>query len=301
MQVSKILSYNSINFLNRTRKPVKLAYPKTDTFEKRMFYTPVQEELFVPANSRIKENSKHQRVPFGVERRIMELDEDSINERWVDSEIDEVAQKSVKMAKKTEKIFDDKYGKDNYVIVSLGTSPIGIAYAMEFMGHDVRYVPISLLDELYEKGTDPSVIKAETNTNGLFRNYLDSIGLNANEIKKNKKHYIVVDYTYTGKSLEGAEALSKAILGINSKNVHFESINKNLENNITSKQDKKEVENYITKYMKDSGMARYCAMPHLDYWRLDDISKLLNTEKDGAAVGFEFALCHYLNDRLHAS
>ena len=296
MCINSINQIFPVNFSGLDKKSASLPFCdfNNDVFEKRT-------EGVSIVNSRIKENSKRQRVPFGVNKDIASLGKERIGQTVEKASRRNklAAERTVLMAKTTEKIFDKKYGKNNYVVVSIGTSPAGIAKGLELMGHDVRYAPITNLENMYDYTFDECYKISEIfDPNKKYKNFLDSIGLNKNEIKKDKKHYVVIDYTDEGICLETVQKVAKNVLGIESSNVHYLSINDELENYADengSESLQKEVKTYKNCYFQMSFMELFAGIPHLNCRNLDEIDNLLSQNKTIDDFNFEILLYHYLN------
>lgn len=293
MRINPINLYNSVKFSGSGKKTVSLPYYEGlnhDVFEKKSEKTSV-------INSRIKENSKRERVPFGVNHGLKRLDESFIKERMkkMPEDVKKAACESAFASIKTKEYFDDRYGKNNYVIISMGTSPAGIAKGMEFTGVDVRYLPISSLDALFnKKHKDLPVLCHST---GKYLEYLDSIGLNKKEIEKDKREYILIDYTASGDSLSVASDIARMHLGIKSSNFHVMSINEDINSaSKLSESDFERMSKYVNEYMVTSDMEDYCGIPHLSFQMLDDIERLIESPKYTKETDFEIALFYYLKN-----
>ena len=284
--------YIKFDLLQNKRQPVFCGL-KQDVFEKRA------EDVSV-INSRINKHAA-QRVPFGIEQPIKTFDLDYIKERTdkLPEEYKHAASETAFMAKLSKEMLDRKYGKDNYVFVSIGTSPAGIAKGLELMGQDVRYVPISSLSDIYEYRSNIDEIQKIFDPDKKYKNFLDSIGLNKDEIKKDKRHYVVADFTNEGTSLGTASLVADSCLGIRSNNVDYISINKELQNytekNYPESITQGRADNYIFRFFVLSHMERYAGIPHLHCKNLENIDNLLSKNKTIEEFNFEVALRHYLN------
>ncbi len=209
------------------------------------------------------------------------------------------AEVSVSAAKAMKKVLDEEYGKDNYVFVSIGTSPSGVGKALEFMGQDVRYVPFSGvflgIDE-----TDYAKVPQKYDKTGKYLEFLNSIGLSKQAVECDPRHYIVCDYTCSGSSLRTAEALVRNVLDINSDNVHYCSLTDTLDEYgeiCIHEAEVRNIEDYIYSYCAYSIIEDMCGIPHLNYHMLDTIEEKLAEGKRSGALDFEIALCHYLNNK----
>lgn len=296
MRINKINIYSPIKFCGLGEKLPKIIdfyAASQDTFEKKTEDTPI-------VNSRIKENS-NQRVPFGVDRNIDKLGDDYIFDRIqkIPKHYKLAASRTALMTNITKEIFDKKYGENNYVVVSIGTSPAGIAKGLELMGQDVRYVPISNLEHMHDYCFDlfdeiPNVFDPDKK----YKNFLDSIGLNKEEIEKDKRHYVVIDYTNQGICLGAVSSVASGVLDITSDRVDYLSINNTL-NEYTrancSESVQSEYKKYDELYFQRSFMETFAGIPHLNCKKLEDIDNLLLDGKNVNDFNFEVALYYYLN------
>ena len=86
---------------------------------------------------------------------------------------------------------DDEFGEGKYRIISIGTSPYQMTQAMEYLGSEVIYVPISGLRGF----------------NGEEESYKDYVNFKRvmeylkTKIPKDNKDAILIDFTYSGKTL----------------------------------------------------------------------------------------------------
>ena len=132
-----------INYNKCSEKPLINRGLNCDVFEKSISF---------------EGNKKNSYNPFGVDKSCIEK---SKNQDAVFKFIGplpygivEVSYPSVHSAIQMKEYFDEEYGKDGWAFVSIGTSPAGIGKALEFMGEDVRYVPISDLRYLSDRILD---------------------------------------------------------------------------------------------------------------------------------------------------
>ena len=104
--------------------------------------------------------------------------------------------------------FDNKYG--NYRIISIGTSPAPVARAMEYLGAEVIYLPVSGL-----KSLDENVAPVFVRKMNIFemRNFVILSEYFKSKIKDGDKDKtnILIDFTLSGTSLKKVgEALRKS-------------------------------------------------------------------------------------------
>ena len=115
----------------------------------------------------------------------------------------ELAQLNCFAADKIRTELNKKFGENNYVLIAVGRSLSSIAELMGKMGVDTKIIPLSGLrradiDNLSSEGLQ------------IYKTYLTQIGLSKTELKKNKdKKYILMDYTYYGRTLEKTEKILK--------------------------------------------------------------------------------------------
>lgn len=130
--------------------------------------------------------------------------------------------------------FDKQYGKNNYVVITIGRSLSSISKALELkIGQEnVKNIPLSAADELFTTGESlddyERCIRSITELHGFntFKQYLSSIGLDKETIENSGKQYIIMDYTASGRSLAGAYTIltSNELLGNKKRNITTASI-----------------------------------------------------------------------------
>ena len=198
---------------------------------------------------------------------------------------------TIDLGLKFKSYLDEKYGKDKYVFVSIGTSPSGIARVMEFTGVETKYLPVTDLTRVSsEEDMDKHDDKYPT-----YIKFLKQQGISNEEIDKSGKKYLFYDYTFTGKSLAIFEVLMKNKFGIDSENIEYRSLNKDFMvagNNIPNFH--KDAGDFIEEYLKDSSMAMYGGVPHL---RLDEMDKVFEKKQGygNAPNLFNFLMIHILD------
>ncbi len=198
---------------------------------------------------------------------------------------------TVDLGVKFKSFLDDKYGENGYVFVSIGTSPSGIARVMEFSGVETKYLPVTDLTRVSsEEDIDKHDDKYPT-----YIQFIKQQGLSKEEIDNSGKKYLFYDYTFTGKSLAIFEVLMKNKFGIDSENIEYHSLNKDLMvagNTIPNFH--KNANYYIEEYLKDSSMAMYGGVPHL---RLDEMDKVFTKKQSYGNTPnlFNFLMMHILD------
>lgn len=153
-------------------------------------------------------------------------------------------QKVLKFTNILEESLNDKYGKNNYVFVSVGQSPAVFAEIMKLHGIESAICPISHLPSLDNVN---NFLKTENFKNYL--EYLKTIGLDPQHIKKSDKKYIFTDYIATGKSLETFQKILRRN-GFKSENIKFVSLQEIAEENYKSYgKDYPFIDTFIYKYI----------------------------------------------------
>ena len=105
---------------------------------------------------------------------------------------------------KTLKTYMEKhFGKfKKYTILSIGRSLAACCETFKHMGADVKFLPMSCMRE------DNYADNITAHGLAAYSKYLTSIGLSKERIKANPTHqYIIMDYTYFGRSLNHAHEL----------------------------------------------------------------------------------------------
>lgn len=126
----------------------------------------------------------------------------------------ELAKLNCFAADKVKTELDKKYGANNYIVVAIGRSLSSIAELLSYMGIDTKIIPLSGL----RKRVPDDIRKDDLH---IYKTFLVQKGLSKTDLKKNKdKTYVLMDYTYYGRSLKRAEELlkQKELLG-NAENI----------------------------------------------------------------------------------
>lgn len=203
----------------------------------------------------------------------------------------EAAEDNVNVGIKVKEYLDRIHGEDNYVFVSVGTSPAGIGRTLEFMGVETKYLPISGLkyyceDETY-KQFEPQFPK--------YKEFLDEQGLSREEIMSSDKKYIFYDYAMTGSSLSVFSRMIRENFGLDMENVAFGTINYDCYiATLKNTKLQKNVVAFVDKYMADEEIAQYCGVAHLPIWEINKIDECKNFESE-KAKRFNFLVIDLLN------
>jgi len=115
---------------------------------------------------------------------------------------------------------DKKYGKNNYTVITLGRSVSSLGKGLGYkIGEDnVKMLPMTSAGRFCLTSDTSENVKS-------FNEYLDSVGLSKENIKKSGKEIVLVDYSYTGRSLLGArKLLQRDDIWGKDKEIHIENI-----------------------------------------------------------------------------
>ena len=115
---------------------------------------------------------------------------------------------------------NNRYGEGNYVVIPIGRSlsSIGKDLGYKIGENNVKSLPMTNAGRFLE-------LEKCNEDFSLLTNYLDSIDLSKENVKKSNKQYIFIDYCCSGRSLQGAKNLfeSDKMWG-KLDNVHFENL-----------------------------------------------------------------------------
>ena len=115
----------------------------------------------------------------------------------------ELAKLNCFAANKVRNELDKKYGKNNYIIIAIGRSLSTIAELLEKIGLDAKIIPLSGLRKCTPDDAKPDDL-------AIYKTFLVQKGLSKTDLKNNKdKTYVLMDYTFYGRSLRRAEELLK--------------------------------------------------------------------------------------------
>ena len=115
----------------------------------------------------------------------------------------ELANMNCLAANKIKTELDKRYGENNYVLIAVGRSVSSIAELMGKIGVDTKIIPLSGLRK--READDVTLDNLH-----IYKSFLVQKGLSKTDLAKNKdKTFILMDYTYYGRSLERAERLLK--------------------------------------------------------------------------------------------
>ncbi len=121
------------------------------------------------------------------------------------------------MVEMSEKWLDEKYGKGNWVFVSIGRSLEGLADCLSYKGYETKIMPMSGIHHL-NLTADEIANQSDFRT---YEKFLRKLGISKEAIAKDKRNYIFVDYCDTGATIQTVKKILKYKLGIDSENVDF--------------------------------------------------------------------------------
>ena len=206
--------------------------------------------------------------------------------RQVNSSVKEAVDDTLKVALKVKEKLDKNYGENNYVFCCIGTSPSGIARALEFMGVETKYLPISQLKAYYE---DDSYRKLEDKF-PPYQRFLEEQGLGSETVANSDKRYLFYDYIYSGQSLSVFKNMMKEYFGLNLPNVDFHSADYLCYSSCAKKIDPPQYAiDYVHKYMAMAEVEDIGGIPHLPLSEIDKIDECKFYENRTAKL-FNFTL-----------
>lgn len=203
------------------------------------------------------------------------------------------AHENAAMGIKYKEYLDEIYGEGNYVFISIGTSPSLIGKALECMGVETKYLPMSgLKDENLDIETFCLLNPMEN-----YADFLKAQDITRKRVQNSTKHFVFCDYTDTGKTLERFQYIMETNFGISGDNVHYRSLNEDLKN---TDADEDAVSSYINSYLKMHDADIYSAVEHLGYFMTDAASfrkESLTKHNDTKVKYFNFYMMKILDSR----
>ena len=130
---------------------------------------------------------------------------------------------TAKAAVNLKEYYDKKY--DNYTILSIGTSPAPITEVMQNLGCKVIFLPITNLRNIDDgdnyplRNAYPTITSRYKNIGKLMR-YLTKKGIN----KKNTGKILILDYSFSGNTLNLIEKILQQRGDINPRNIQRHSL-----------------------------------------------------------------------------
>lgn len=186
----------------------------------------------------------------------------------ISPKIKDLASENLLMGIIFKKALDEKYGEGRYKFVSIGTSPACIAKAMELMGEDVVYLPMSFSkDTIAKSWLDKSPYVP------MYKDFLDSKGLTNKALKDENKTAVVCDFVSTGRSLELAEYMLTNTFKLDKERVETLKMNDVIGNSSDLCREYKE--QYLSDLLRNEKLGDFCEVPHFNF--LD--KRYLQTER----------------------
>lgn len=118
---------------------------------------------------------------------------------------------SAKIAVKCKEYLDSEYGKDNYRIISIGTSPSFVTEPISALGSEVIFLPVSSIKNCYTDDSLKTNFKYFPNLK-VVASYLKS--KLTNKPQDDNKTTLLLDYSITGKTLNLVERIANEYCNI---------------------------------------------------------------------------------------
>ena len=190
----------------------------------------------------------------------------------------EAAEDAIIFSQPIKNFLEKKYGKDNYIFVSIGRSPVIIGRAMEFMGTETKYLPISSLFKVKKEEINSYI------NHKPYLKYIDKIGINPENLNNGKRKAVFYDFTVTGHTLNAMKNFLKLYAGIPEHFMEFRSLNHDIIE--LSQEPFSKKADFIGKYFYDSKSAQYSHIPKLNYWQMDEIDSKMDRNKISLKTNF---------------
>lgn len=272
-------------------------YPKINFCGRFFYHKPLDKDVFEKNTDVNLSQTSDKNVPFGVDQELKtKTDINLYNLTEASGRTSKAALGTVKVAKLMKVMLDSTYGKGNYTFVSIGTSPAGVGKALELMGEDVRYLPISSISHMDKS----DVIKyGDIEKHPEYKNFLHSIGISKKEINDGKKNFVFCDYTYSGRTLKILENMARKA-GLREDKAHFISMNNSLLEFFQNERQRKPLNEYFEEYCLSQVMEDYAGIPHVDYNETKNIDSIIKKwEKSKLDKKFELLLQYFIhNDEI---
>ncbi len=184
---------------------------------------------------------------------------------------------AAKCALTLKKTYDNDYGKKNYRIISVGTSPAFITQIMPSLGCEVIYLPISNISDGVEKANSTKLSQ--------ISKYLKDKGIN------NEKTNIILDYVNNGGSIYNCKRIIEQ-LGIDKDKIVLSSLFDELANSDNYKEEELEKIFYDVAYEK---VENFSNVPHFDVQTKEDTQlyhkQIKDFEQYSKKIARAFSLC----------
>ena len=267
MRIAPIRPYNyrQISFQSNLREHEKFAEPFSEIKKDFPSFQISQSPPYFPPSAFILEHKDliNSKVSLEMFKNLSDETKEDIYSK-IPFPIKLVAGENLSMAMIFKNALDEKYGEGKYKFVSVGTSPSCIAKALEYMGEDVVYMPMSFAHTTCSKHW-----LYNNSYNDMYIDYLDKQGLSNEKLRKEDKVAVVCDYTFSGRSLELAQSMLKHAFYIDSDRVKSISMNEIITD--SEDLDNETKKSYLSEMLKKQDMAHYSDIPHFDF--LDDSFK----------------------------
>lgn len=213
--------------------------------------------------------------------------------RSTSADTKEAAEKSLEVGLAVKDHLDKIYGENNYVFVSIGTSPSGVGRVLEFMGVETKYLPISGLSSFYNNDS----YKDFSYGFPAYKTFLEEQVITDEQIDSSNKAYLFFDYTRTGRSLEIFKNMMREYFDVNSQNAQYRSFDYECYSSSAKKIDPaKYAVDYVLHYIEGEKIAAYAGVPHLPVWELDKVGECKNFESEKAKK-FNFLIIDELSKK----
>ncbi len=192
------------------------------------------------------------------------------------------------MVEMSEKWLDEKYGKGNWVFVSIGRSLEELADSLSYKGHDTKIFPIS---GIYDSGLNAEGI-AQQKSFEIYEEFLKKIGISKEAIEKDGRNYLFTDYCDTGATIQTVKKLLKNHLGINSENVDFKDFTTLYEEAYNSTQKKGKYINpeKLERMLRLCTFKKFCRTKRVESNDLESIKRAFTTKQPINSKLFHFKL-----------
>ena len=177
----------------------------------------------------------------------------------------------IHLSNKVEATLNQRY-PNGWRVVGIGRSPSLIMEVLRAKGLDAKSCPISglAIGEYDFAQKYPWLKQLDTNDVKAYGEYLKEIGISADDIARDPRTTVFVDYTKTGNSLRGfSELIGRSEIGIK-QNAHFLSLNSHLIPEPTSAERE-----MIDRLWERQGMKQYSFMPRMDVAQMGKVKQVV--------------------------
>ena len=182
--------------------------------------------------------------------------------------------------------FDDVYGKDNYVFVSIGTSPSTIGRVMEFCGVETKYLPISGMGVV----SDDFKFKYSKE----YAEFLKEQKLTPEDIANSGKTYLFTDHIASGRTLRAFKRMMSEVYGVHpDTNVKYFS----LVDKIRRINKDNELADDMELSLISSHPQVFGGIPHLNFMELNLVNDTVMQRANLPSKIFNFELIEKLKRR----